>query len=412
MEEKLSIIREERPDFTLLKIAGRLDGYWSGFLDEYLDNLLKTGEYIVGLDLMGVHYMSSLGIRILIKYKKLYKQVSGGFGIVEASQNIEDLLKMAGLLAILRWQSSQKAPPAGESEKTIEEAGFIYKTSAIPVHQPMNCRFAGDPHKIRSGGYSADDCKTVNFGRNHYGIGLGAIGLNFEDCSGRFGEFMAIGDAVVYSPAGKSSTPDYMLKTGTLIPAVEMLYGIVFEGDFDKTVSFTSCATDDTVKFSQLITQLFRITGYEKFLMVMLAETSGLVGLSINKTPLADQNSLQNPFAFPEVKSSINFTTEPEYKNMMTITAGIATKTSDGELYEFTRPFSPDSPIRQHFHTAVFSYHPFKKSNNNLDETISALFEQDKILGVLHLINDAREFIGVGESDFKNGICWIGQIHS
>ncbi len=412
MEEKLSIVREERPDCTLLKIAGRLDGYWSRLLDEYLDNLLKTGEYNVGLDLVGVHYMSSLGIRILIKYKKLYQQVSGGFGIVEASQNIDNLLQMAGLLAILRWQSPQKAPPAGESEKTTEEAGFIYKTATIPVHQPMNCHFAGDPHKIRLGGYSADDCKTVNFGRKHYGIGLGAIGLNFADCSSRFGEFIALGDAVAYSPAGKSANPDYMLKTGTLIPAVEMLYGIVFDGDFDKTVSYTSCTTDDTIKFSQLITQLFRITGYEQFVMVMLAETSGLVGLSINKTPLTGQSTLQNPFAFPEVKNSINFTTEPEYKKTMTISAGIATKTGDGALFEFTRPFAPDSPIRQHFHTAVFSYHPFKKSNINLDETISDLFEQDKILGVLHLINDAREFIGVGESDFKNGICWIGRIHS
>ena len=43
---------------------------------------------------------------------------------------------------------------------------------------------------------------------------------------------------------------------------------------------------------------------------------------------------------------------------------------------------------------------------------MASLFEQERILGVLHLINDNRELTGAGESDFKSGVCWIGLIHS
>ncbi len=411
MEEKLDIVREESDEYSLMKIEGRIDGYWSKHLDEYLGDMLNAGSYNVALDLRKVQYMSSLGLRILLKYAKLYHQVNGGFGIISASKNVEDILEMAGLKSILQWKVTAATSLVEEVAKTIESAGFNYTISTIPGSQPMKCRFAGDPAKIREGGFTADDCKNLNFGRKHFGLGLGAIGLDFDDCKNRFGEFIALGDAVVYGPAGNSKSPDYMLKTGTLIPAIKLLYGIFFEGDFDKTVSFSSNQQNESVGFSSLINELFLITGYERFAMVMLAETSGLVGLSINTAVTAGQDRPLNPFTFPEARESIHFTTQPEYKKMMTITVGIASGTGD-DLLEFTRPLSPGSNIRQHFHTAVFSYHPFKRTRIDLDETIATLFEQEKIMGVLHLINDARELTGAGESDFKNGVCWIGNIHS
>lgn len=412
MEEKLNIVAEEQPDYTLLKIEGRIDGYWSKHLEEYLDNALRTGIYNIALDLSGVHYMSSLGIRIMVKYVKLYRQVNGGFGIVEASKSVEDLLEMAGLNTILKWQSAQVSSVVENSQTTVESEGYTFNISKLPGQQKMDGCFVGDPEKVRVGAYTSDDCKTLSFGKNHFGIGMGAIGLDFEDCKSRFGEFIALGDAVVYSPAGKSGSPDYMMKTGTLIPKIELLYGILFEGKFDQTITYASNDPDRTIKFSNLITKLFEISGNEQFAMVMLAETNGLVGLSINHSPAADQDSQLNPFSFPDVRENINFTTEPEHKKMMTITVGIASKKTEGDIEKFTRLLAPESQIRQHFHTAIFSYHPFKKTDIDLDDTISAFFEQDKIRGILHLINDTREFNGIGESEFKGGVCWIGKIDS
>jgi anti-anti-sigma factor len=412
MEEKLTINPEEHKDYTLLKIEGRMDGYWSKQLEEYLDNALRTGIYNIALDLTDVNYMSSLGIRVLVKYKKLYRQVNGGFGVLKASKSVVDLLDMAGLNSVLRWQEPEITAVPEDTTRIVESEGFIYKISLSAGQKAMECFFSGDPGKIKSGGYTNDDCKTVSFGKNKYGIGLGAIGLNFEDCKNRFGEFVALGDSVVYSPAGKSNSPDYMLKSGSFIPRIEVLYGLIFEGDFNSVIGFSSDDPYKTMGMSQLINKLFEITGYEQFVMVMLAEASGLVGLSLNHSPAAELEADTNLFSFPAIKENINFTTEPEYKKMMTITAGIATRTGAGEIEKFTRPLSPGSPVHQHFHTAVFDYQPIKKTDINLDETITTFFEQDKIRGVLHLLNDTREINGIGESEFKGGVCWVGQINS
>ena len=412
MEQILNIVSEENDDHVLLKIEGRIDSYWSKHLEEYLGNMLRSGNYNVALDLRGVFYMSSLGIRILMKYKKFYRQVNGNFGILEASKNVVDLLEMAGLNTMLQWQVQEVSIPVERLSKTIESDGYRYKITRREGQRKMECYFAGDPGKLKSGGYSSSDCTSVSFGSDHYGIGLGAIGSNFEDCQNRFGEFVALGNSVVYSPAGQSNKPDYMLKSGALVPHIEMLYGILFKGEFDSVISFFSDEADRSIGMGQLLDKLFEITGHERFVMVMLAETTGLVGVSINQSPAGEGKSDLNPFIYPEIKENINFTTEPEHNQMMTITSGIACKTATGDVEKFTRLSGSVSPVHQHFHTAIFSYHPLKKSDIDLDDTITSFFFQDKIKEVLHLINDTRDINSIGQSDFKGGICWIAGIDS
>ncbi len=46
-----------------------------------------------------------------------------------------------------------------------------------------------------------------------------------------------------------------------------------------------------------------------------------------------------------------------------------------------------------------------------MEETISSLFEDDKLESVLHLLNDQREAVGIGESEFLQGVCWIGKLN-
>jgi anti-anti-sigma factor len=412
MNEILNIVREDHPGHILLKVEGRIDGYWSKQLEEYLENMLRSGNYNVALDLTGVNYMSSLGIRILMKYKKLYGQVNGSFGILDASENVVSLLEMAGLNTILRWQIREIPAPAESLSETIESGGFKFKIKPLDGQRRMECYFSGNPEKLRTGSYKSSDCISVSFGRNHYGIGLGAIGSDFGDCKNRFGEFIALGDAVVYSPAGQPNNPDYMLKSGALVPRIELLYGVIFNGEFDSVISFSSDEADKTISMGQLLGQLFEITGMERFVMVMLAEASGLVGVSLNQSPADESKSDLNPFIYPGIKENINFTTGPEYKQMMTLTAGIACKTTDGDVERFTRCLAPGSPIYQHFHSAIFSYHPLKKTDIDLDDTVTAFFDQDKIREVLHLINDTREINGIGESDFRGGVCWMASIDS
>ncbi len=80
-------------------------------------------------------------------------------------------------------------------------------------------------------------------------------------------------------------------------------------------------------------------------------------------------------------------------------------------MANFTREISEGSDIRQHIHSAIFNYYPLSKSDLNMEETISSLFEDDKLESVLHLLNDQREAVGIGESEFLQGVCWIGKLN-
>jgi len=412
MEDKLNITSQKQTGHTLLQIAGRIDGYWSKHLDEYLDHTLRSGIHNIALDLSEVSYLSSLGIRILIKHAKLFKQVNGGFGLVQVSENVLSILKMAGLDTILSYQSFEAVTKDTSAGELLEMFGFRFEISRLTAQKNTIVTVTGNPEKLKSSGFVKEDCKTVSFHKGKYGIGLGAIGLGFEDCKSRFGEFMGMGDAVVYLPAGKSNSPDYITRTGSLVPEIKMLYGITFEGDIDLEFRFSSDIPDKSLLFSQLLSAAFDISGFDQLFMVMLAETEGMVGMSLQRSPVTEDQKTPSIFAFPGIRDHVIFTTEPAFKNMMSITVGVAIKNQHNPLSGFTRPMLPESNILQHFHSAIFSYHPVKKKEIDLDETIMSLFDQDKILSVIHLMNDSRALNGIGESEFKSGFCRVAKINS
>jgi len=64
-----------------------------------------------------------------------------------------------------------------------------------------------------------------------------------------------------------------------------------------------------------------------------------------------------------------------------------------------------------HLHSVTFSFTPLKQDEKNLKNIIHSLFERSRIINLMHLINDDRELTGIGESEFKNGTCWIGQLN-
>ena len=74
------------------------------------------------------------------------------------------------------------------------------------------------------------------------------------------------------------------------------------------------------------------------------------------------------------------------------------------------RPLGGDGNLAGHFHAAAFSFRPFKKGRLVLGDTVRTLFEDTGVQGVLHLLNDNRPVVGVGQSEFTRGACWIGAI--
>jgi hypothetical protein len=81
-----------------------------------------------------------------------------------------------------------------------------------------------------------------------------------------------------------------------------------------------------------------------------------------------------------------------------------------GALAPLLRPLGPPPAPAGHFHAAAFTYRPLPKGAIELGPTVASLFGEQTLQGVLHLMADRRPIVGVGESEFVRGVCWVGPV--
>jgi anti-anti-sigma factor len=402
---ELEIILEKRGSDILLKCSGRLDANRAGHLNDYINQMVRDGLYHILLDLTAVEYLSSAGIRTLIMQNKNLSAVNGYFYIVEMSENVRQVLTMVGLSELL----SRKPEKAKKTEHKLNEpeilkaAGFNFHIAGLRSEHKTEVSVFGNPDLIKTSAYTKTDSQHIRASENQFSIGLGALGESFEDCKNRFGEYLQLGKNMAYLPGDGSKKPDYIVGTGQLIASYTALYGLHFKGDFSHIVRFESENNTDNICLSDLVENLIKITGSKQIAIVMIAESAGLIGASLNASPV-DRKSI---FSYPEIKETINFTTEPSHNKSLTITVGIISKDANDEIIKFLRPMTPHNSLFAHLHTAVFTYLPIRKTDINLHETIDYLFDTSELKDILHLTNDTREISGQGESRFVHGFCWI-----
>ncbi|HRY31564.1 MAG TPA: STAS domain-containing protein [Bacteroidales bacterium] len=408
MHETLTIQKEILSDGICLHITGRIDAYWSQHLDESLDEVLRAGHRNIGLDLLNVNFLSSPGIRILLRYYKLLKQTGGKFYIGKVSVNLANTLKMTGLDSlIMPAEQAASSKGADQPDMVQDDGACSFRIRQIHAEKTPKLYLYGDPDKFREEGYQEADSISLQFDGSIYGAGIGALGESFDDCRERFGELIGLGHAVACLPADRPNSPDYLLKTGEMIPEVTVLYGFFFEHVFNFQLQFTCRDEAGTLPFGALLEKIREHTGQETFTLLMLAETSGMVGSVLRKSP-AGPDKPQAIFSFPEIREYFMLTPGPEYAGSLALIAGVATTAGEGEILRFTRPKNEQSGFHVHFHAAVFQYLPLSRDYTEPDSLIRLLFSRGRLLQVMHLLDDDREGTGAGESAFRYGSCWIG----
>src|SRR5665647_2289741 len=128
MENKLIISEEILNDQMVLKVCGRLDANNAGYLDDKLSDLIQKGKYTVGLNLQDISFLSSAGIRILVKQNKAFRIFSGELTITAFSENVRSVLDMVGMIGLFQSKvSDKKVAPEPKEEKMLERSGFIFQ---------------------------------------------------------------------------------------------------------------------------------------------------------------------------------------------------------------------------------------------------------------------------------------------
>ncbi|MDA3928945.1 MAG: STAS domain-containing protein [Prolixibacteraceae bacterium] len=403
MEKKLIINRTSVGDQIILTVSGRLDANWAGYLDDKLIALIEEGKYHVGLNLRDVVFLSSAGIRILVKQQKAFHTISGELSIVEFSENVRTVLDMVGMIAIFTPSVKPPQPVTTKKIESIVSNGYHFTKSKTGDQSKLNLIKSGSPEKIKNGSFSKDDNQLLRFENPFFGLGIGAFGEDYNDCNDRYGEFIALGSGIALLPSNNTKTPDYMVKTGKLVPEINTLYYLGVEEGFQNEFRYNP-DTNTSIGLGQIIETVAEMGNHKNFAFLMFAESAGLIGTNLNASPVSGKNLFQ----FPEIREQVNFTTEPAHMRALTVVFGIVANNPSKELEQFIRPLNKQ--VKGHVHAAIFPYTPLQKEDINYDATIHTLFNNSEVIDVMHLLNDNRDINGLGESLFKSGHCWTTEI--
>lgn len=96
----MDIIKEREGEALVMKVSGRLDTATAPVLERELIPAVSAGKKVV-LDLSGVGYISSAGLRTLLVGHKTAAGLGHSQRIRGASKDILDILTMTGFIGIL-----------------------------------------------------------------------------------------------------------------------------------------------------------------------------------------------------------------------------------------------------------------------------------------------------------------------
>lgn len=410
----MEITQRRQGDRLELAVTGRLDGTWADHLTGTLAEAIRQGMHHLVLDLAGVGYLSSAGIRVLIRTHKQMKELQGSLCIVNPSNQVRSVLALVGLEGLLISEQPSSSATRTETQPgphVLEREHAVFEVHEVLPNASLQCCLIGDPAPLATAGFRPESCRTLSIPPQTMALGLGAFGADFDECSSRFGEFLAVAGAAAYLPTDGAQVPDFSMAQGAFVPSVHVLYALVCEGSFGTMLRFEATRESRAVPFSEVVEVCLDESGGDMVGLVIAAESAGLVGAALKRSPAAPPSGSESPFAFPGVRKWLSFTAEPTHVHGLAVVAGVAARRRDGgPMASMLRPLGRAGSLLGHFHAALFPYRPLQKGPLDLATTITTLFEGEQLQGLLHLLEDDRNLAGAGESAFVRGACWVAPI--
>jgi anti-anti-sigma factor len=386
-----------------LEVSGRLDAYWADHLGAAIEDSVQAGGHRLRLDMAGVVYMSSAGIRVLLRVRKQLQALGGAFAVVNPSAAVRGVLEMVGLQVLFAEPDAPPTPaPAaarfvsGEVELDVVERGR---------RSGGECRLIGDPAHLTAERASPPLVRLV-VEPSMLALGIGAIADEALDARARCGEYLAAGGTAAYLPGDANGVPDYVVSQGALQPSLDIVYALACDMHGAALVRFDAGA-GNSLGLNALLSACLELSGAAAAGIVAVAESAGLIGAALRRSPFGAAAANHLALEFPAVRDWIAFTPERCHLHSVSLVGGIVSRPVEGPLREFVRPLAIDNRLVGHLHAAVFRYRPLRKGALDLAATVGGLFEDGAPLALLHLLNDDRPIVGGGESLMVRGACWI-----
>ena len=106
----LSIVTDNTQAISVMKVKGRVDSESAPELDDALAEILQEGRNRIVLDLKGVDYISSAGLRAIVKAYQAVTKAGGDLRLASVSDPVEVILRTVGMMQMLKmYPTDQEA---------------------------------------------------------------------------------------------------------------------------------------------------------------------------------------------------------------------------------------------------------------------------------------------------------------
>ncbi len=100
----MEVTTEQFKRCDLVRVTGRIDSNTSPQLSKALESILEQGRFKIVLDMSGVDFISSAGLRVLISTQKTCKKWNRGeLVLAGVPQRIKDVMDLAGFVPLFRF---------------------------------------------------------------------------------------------------------------------------------------------------------------------------------------------------------------------------------------------------------------------------------------------------------------------
>jgi anti-anti-sigma factor len=99
---------EEKGEVVVVHVKGRLDAASSPQLEKKINAIIESGHFKLLLNMAGVDYLSSAGMRLMLSVSKKLKHLEGKVVASNLSDDVMEVIKMAGFHQILELYPSEE----------------------------------------------------------------------------------------------------------------------------------------------------------------------------------------------------------------------------------------------------------------------------------------------------------------
>lgn len=402
----MQITRNTHDAYILFELSGRLDGSSADALAEAIEAAIQDGNHEIRLNCEAVEFISSVGIRTLLKFYKQLKGVGGQLALTAVSNGVNEVIRLAGLADFLLDNARDNinrlnAALRSAAPRPLGNFEFnVHASSDIPVVMHA----VGDPQKL---GSVQDELRPVMLPRHTHAVGLGCLTDPSSDDAARLGEVIATDGIAIAWHTNGDVRPDDVVLTGDLAPTVTFHSGLIVNGEYGTMATMEPLGdAPHATPLSDVLGNLMELTESDAVAFTLLVEVNGIVGAAIRRSPAV---LTAEPFAFPAVRDNVMFTTERSTTREVALISGVASRKCCGPINGYMRPLSQEN-MMGHIHAAVFPYRPVPKGMLAIHPTVSEILEADRPNAVFHCIVDDREFDGIGETEVIRGAVWVAPV--